>query len=143
MRQILCSLAGMWLVMVGARAEETNAGVRITAVRNQVEKSTGATNHPADVGHVVQSGEAVTTGSQGLVEMKGQGDTTVRLGEKSQVSYDGNQRTVQVDKGTVLIHAGPNDGPIEVQSGGTTLQVDGDRVRVLEDPKNPAYKKDK
>ncbi|NBS14835.1 MAG: hypothetical protein EBT57_08545 [Verrucomicrobia bacterium] len=143
MRQILCSLAGMWLAMAGARAEETNAGVRITAVRNQVEKSTGATNHPADVGHVVQSGEAVTTGSQGLVEMKGQGDTTVRVGEKSKVSYDEKQRTVQVDQGTVLIHADPKEGPMKVQSGGMTLQVDGDQIRVLEKPKGEDSKKDK
>ena len=143
MRAALLCLAGWLFVLLAGRAEETNAGVRITAVRNQVEKSSGTTNRPADVGHEIKPGQAVTTGSQGLAEIKGQGDTTVRVGEKSRVAYDEKERTVQVEQGTVLIHADPKQGPMKVQSGDMTLEVDGDQIRILEKPNAEDLKKDK
>ena len=51
--------------------------------------------------------------------------------------------TWQVDKGTVLIHADPKQGPMKVQSGGMTLEVDGDQIRVLEKAKGEDSKKEK
>ena len=109
----------------GLQAEDSAGASKVTAVRNQVQKSQTATNLAADVGHEVRSGEKVQTGEQGLVELKGKDNTTVRAGEKSQVSYDAEQRKVKVDKGTVLIHADPKDGPIQIQAGDTVIEVQG------------------
>ena len=115
------------LGVVGAdlRAEEPSEGAKVTAARSQVQKSQAGTNAAVDVGHEVRAGETVQTGEQGLVELKGKDNTTVRAGEKSQVSYDAEQRKVKVDKGTVLIHADPKDGPIQVQAGDTVIKVEG------------------
>lgn len=106
------------------QAEPTNPGTQITAVRNEVRKGTGSTNQTADVGHSVKSGEAVTTGSQGLAEIKGAGDTTLRLGEKSRVSLDSDTQTVQVHEGTVLIQTSPSNGPVQVTAGGVQITVE-------------------
>ena len=83
----------------GLQAEDSAGTSKVTAVRNQVQKSQTATNLAADVGHEVRSGEKVQTGEQGLVELKGKDNTTVRAGEKSQVSYDAEQRKVNIGCG--------------------------------------------
>lgn len=104
--------------------EKPEENPRITAVRNQVETSSSGTNRTADVGDPVRAGEAVKTGNQGLAELKGQGDTTVRIGEKTRAAFDPTNRQVKIDQGTVLIHAPAKEGPMKVEAGGVTITVE-------------------
>lgn len=96
---------------------------KITAVRNQVTKSGEGTNSPTDVGHAVKSGEAVVTGEQGLVELKSTDATTVRAGEKSRVAYDPKDRTVKLDRGTVVVDTPDEGGPVKINLGGATYTI--------------------
>lgn len=98
-------------------------GTRITAVRNQVTQGTGESNQPTDVGHAVASGEIVSTGDQGLVEIKSGQATTVRAGEKSRVAYDAESRTLKLEKGTVMVDASPEDGPVKIDLGGAAYVI--------------------
>jgi ferric-dicitrate binding protein FerR (iron transport regulator) len=105
--------------------EEVSSGdSKITAVRNQVETAGSGTNRMADVGDSVRAGEAVKTGEQSLVELKGKGDTTVRIGDKSAMSFDATNRQVKLDQGTVLIHAPEKEGPVQITAGGVTVTVE-------------------
>lgn len=113
------------LCICGLQAEEQAGEAKVTAVRNQVEKTQGGTNQAIDVGHGVRAGEPIQTGAQGLVEVKDPKGGTVRMGENSRASYDSSTRKVQVDKGTVLIQADPKNGPIQVESGGVKIEVEG------------------
>lgn len=123
---VLCGLG--WLGGLGMSPlhaeEKTNDTSRISAVRNQVQASGGGSNRVVDVGDPVRAGEAVKTGEQGLVELKGQGDTAVRIGEKSSASFDATNRQVKVDQGTVLIHAPEKEGPVQITAGGVTVTVE-------------------
>lgn len=118
-------------------AQESKEGdPRITAVRNQVQTTGGGTNRVADVGDPVHAGEAVKTGNQGLAELKGQGDTTVRIGEKTRAAFDPTNRQVKVDQGTVLIHAPAKEGPMKVEAGGVTITVEESPTTDLTEEKN-------
>ncbi|NDC80785.1 MAG: hypothetical protein EB090_05930 [Verrucomicrobia bacterium] len=96
---------------------------KVTAVRNQVTKIAEGTNAPADVGHALRSGEVLETGEQGLVELKSTDATTVRVGERSRVVYDPDDRTVKLDRGVVLVDASPDGGPVKINLGGATYTV--------------------
>lgn len=111
------------LVCVGALWAQEQAETKITAVRNQVTKSSEGTNAPTDVGHAVKPGEAVVTGEQGLVELKSTDATTVRAGEKSRVAYDPKDRTVKLDRGTVVVDTPDEGGPVKINLGGATYTI--------------------
>lgn len=134
---MLLGLAGVGMLVTGpADAEEkTNGNPRITAVRNQVQSTGIGTNRAADVGDSLGSEEAVKTGEQGLAELKGGGETTVRVGENSRASLDPTNRRVKVEEGTVLIHAPAKEGPMKVEAGGVTITVEPDESQTREGEK--------
>lgn len=107
---------------VQAFAEEP-VEIKVTAVRNQVTQSTGSTNTTVDVGHTVKPGQVVETGEQGLAELISTDATTVRVGEKSRVSYDPQERMVKMEKGTVMVDAPSGGGPVKIDVGGATYMV--------------------
>jgi ferric-dicitrate binding protein FerR (iron transport regulator) len=123
---VLCAWAMLenWGISQTEGEAKTNGNAKITAVRNQVERDGTGTNRAADVGDTVRAGELVKTGEQGLAELKGEGDTTVRIGEKSRATFDPTNRQVKVDQGTVLIHAPAKEGPMKVEAGGVTITVE-------------------
>jgi len=118
--------AGSFLWVASLPAQQQGE-TKITAVRNQVSKSTTATNTPADVGHAVKAGESVATGSQGLVEFKSTDSTTVRLGENSRASYDPATRKVKLDRGTLVVDSPPEGGPMKVEVNGVTYTLTMER----------------
>lgn len=103
---------------------QTNGLAKVTAVRNQLQTGGAGTNRTVAVGDGVPAGERVKTGQQGLAELKGQGETTMRVGENSRASFDPTNRQVKVDQGTVLIHAPAKEGPLKVEAGGVTITVE-------------------
>lgn len=111
------------LVCVGALWAQEQAETKITAVRNQVTKSSEGTNAPTDVGHAVKPGEAVVTGEQGLAELKSTDATTVRIGEKSRVAYDPKEKTVKLDRGIVVVDAPEEGGPVKIDLGGAVYTI--------------------
>ena len=113
---------------VGDLPAQEQGETKITAVRNQVTKSAEGTNAPTDVGHALKSGEAVETGEQGLAELKSSDATTVRIGEKSRVAYDPNDRTVKLDRGIVVVDTPSEGGPVKIDLGGLTYTVTTDET---------------
>lgn len=111
-----------WHSLAAEESEESEP--RITAASNRVETTGTGTNRVVDFGGSVRSGETVKTGGQALAELKGQGGTTVRVGENSLASFDPTNRQVKVEQGTVLIHAPAKEGPMKVEAGGVTVTVE-------------------
>ena len=134
---MLLGLAGMGMSVTGSvdAEEKTNGCPRITAVRNQVQSTGNGTNRAADVGDSLGAGETVKTGDRGLAELKGGGDTTVRVGENSRASLDPTNRQVKVEEGTVLIHAPAKEGPMKIEAGGVTITVEPDESQSREGDK--------
>jgi len=138
-------LFGVALFGVGNLGAQPPGEIKITAVRNQVTQSAGGTNAPADVGHVVNPGEAVETGPQGLAELKSSESTSLRIGENSRVAFDPTNRTVKLDQGTVVVDT-PSDGePLKIKCGGvvfTLTSEESDQAKMKPVKNETSEKKD-
>ncbi len=98
---------------------------QITAIRNSVEKVEDGKGRTAVVSDRVVEGDMVRTRSGSLAELTFSDKTITRMGSNSQFSYSSQERLVQIEKGTVLMHTPPGNGGATIQSGGVTGAISG------------------
>ena len=101
-------------------------GAEITAIRNKVDKVNAKETRPVGVKDLVAVGEQLKTKQNSLAELKFSDRSVVRLGANAVFSYDSEERLVQIDRGTVLIHTPPGNGGLTIVSGGVKGTVTGD-----------------
>jgi hypothetical protein len=101
-------------------------GAEITAIRNKVDKVNAKETRPVGVKDLVADGEQLQTKQNSLAELKFSDRSVVRLGANAVFSYDSEERLVQIDRGTVLIHTPPGNGGLTIVSGGVKGTVRGD-----------------
>jgi len=101
-------------------------GAEITAIRNKVDKVNAKETRPVGVKDLVVDGEQLQTKQNSLAELKFSDRSVVRLGANAVFSYDSEERLVQIDRGTVLIHTPPGNGGLTIVSGGVKGTVRGD-----------------
>ena len=101
-------------------------GAEITAIRNKVDKVNAKETRPVGVKDLVADGEQLQTKQNSLAELKFSDRSVVRLGANAVFSYDSEERLVQIDRGTVLIHTPPGNGGLTIISGGVKGTVTGD-----------------
>jgi hypothetical protein len=101
-------------------------GAEITAIRNKVDKVNAKETRPVGVKDLVADGEQLQTKQNSLAELKFSDRSVVRLGANAVFSYDSEERLVQIDRGTVLIHTPPGNGGLTIVSGGVKGTVTGD-----------------
>lgn len=117
-----------FLVGVGVTHElraELGQGT-ISALLMNVNKTVGSETTPAVVGDVISSGGKIATRSQSLAELSFPDGSKIRIGNNSVFSFEANQRTVTLERGTALVCTPPKADGINVVSGGVSGTIPGD-----------------
>ena len=99
---------------------------KVSAILRDVQKTEGSKTEPAAVGDVIAGGGKITTQGHSLAELKFPDGSVIRIGNNSTFSFDPNDRTVRLDRGTALVSTPPKAEGINIVSGGVTGTVGGD-----------------
>jgi hypothetical protein len=99
---------------------------KVSAILRDVQKTEGSKTEPAAVGDVIAGGGKITTQGQSLAELKFPDGSVIRIGNNSTFSFDPNDRTVRLDRGTALVSTPPKAEGINIVSGGVSGTVGGD-----------------
>ena len=99
---------------------------KVSAILRDVQKTEGSKTETAAVGDVIAGGGKITTQGQSLAELKFPDGSVIRIGNNSTFSFDPNDRTVRLDRGTALVSTPPKAEGINIVSGGVTGTVGGD-----------------
>jgi trimeric autotransporter adhesin len=99
---------------------------KVSAILRDVQKTEGSKTEPAAVGDVIAGGGRITTQGQSLAELKFPDGSVIRIGNNSTFSFDPNDRTVRLDRGTALVSTPPKAEGINIVSGGVSGTVGGD-----------------
>ncbi|NBT47945.1 MAG: hypothetical protein EBT07_09035, partial [Actinobacteria bacterium] len=115
----VCLLSGaVWSAELGQ--------AKVSAILRDVQKTEGSKTEPAAVGDVIAGGGRITTQGQSLAELKFPDGSVIRIGNNSTFSFDPNDRTVRLDRGTALVSTPPKAEGINIVSGGVSGTVGGD-----------------
>jgi hypothetical protein len=98
----------------------------ISALLLDVDKTVGGQTTPAVVGDVIQNGGQIVTRGGSLAELSFPDGSKIRVGNNSVFSFDANDRTVKLERGTALVCTPPKAEGINVVSGGVTGTIPGD-----------------
>jgi hypothetical protein len=99
---------------------------KVSAILRDVQKTEGSKTEPAAVGDVIAGGGKITTQGQSLAELKFPDGSVIRIGNNSTFSFDPNDRTVRLDRGTALVSTPPKAEGINIVSSGVSGTVGGD-----------------
>jgi hypothetical protein len=99
---------------------------KVSAILRDVQKTEGSKTEPAAVGDVIAGGGKIITQGQSLAELKFPDGSVIRIGNNSIFSFDPNDRTVRLDRGTALVSTPPKAEGINIVSGGVSGTVSGD-----------------
>ncbi|MCX6946378.1 MAG: YDG domain-containing protein, partial [Verrucomicrobia bacterium] len=99
---------------------------KVSAILRDVQKTEGSKTGPAAVGDVIAGGGKIITQGQSLAELKFPDGSVIRIGNNSTFSFDPNDRTVRLDRGTALVSTPPKAEGINIVSGGVSGTVGGD-----------------
>ena len=117
-------MTGLGLQVSSAMAELGQGTV--SALLLNVDKTVGGQTTPATVGDVIQNGGQIVTRGQSLAELSFPDGSKIRIGNNSVFSFDANERTVKLDRGTALVCTPPKAEGINVVSGGVSGTIPGD-----------------
>ncbi len=98
----------------------------VSALLLTVDKTVGGQTTPAVVGDVIQNGGQIVTRGQSLAELSFPDGSKIRVGNNSVFSFDANDRTVKLERGTALVCTPPKAEGINVVSGGVSGTIPGD-----------------
>lgn len=87
---------------------------------------------PAKIGDTVRGPAAVSTGAQSRAELRFQDNTITRLGANSIFTIDESSRTVDLEKGTILLQVPKKIGglPTKIRTAAVTAAITGTTVMV-------------
>lgn len=87
---------------------------------------------PAKVGDTIRGPSSVTTGAQSRAELRFGDNTLTRLGANSIFSLDESSRTVDLEKGTILLQVPKRIGglPTKIRTAAVTAAITGTTVMV-------------
>ena len=124
-----CLVFGVWFcihLLSGTVWSAELGQARVSAILRDVQKTEGNKTGPAAVGDVIAGGGRITTQGQSLAELKFPDGSVIRIGNNSTFSFDPNDRTVRLDRGTALVSTPPKAEGINIVSGGVSGTVGGD-----------------
>ncbi|NBS14866.1 MAG: hypothetical protein EBT57_08705, partial [Verrucomicrobia bacterium] len=98
----------------------------VSALLLNVDKTVGGQSSPAVVGDVIQNGGQIVTRGQSLAELSFPDGSKIRIGNNSVFSFDANDRTVKLERGSALVCTPPKAEGINVVSGGVSGTIPGD-----------------
>ena len=124
-----CLVFGVWFCihLLSCAVWSAELGqAKVSAILRDVQKTEGSKTEPAAVGDVIAGGGKITTQGQSLAELKFPDGSVIRIGNNSTFSFDPNDRTVRLDRGTALVSTPPKAEGINIVSGGVSGTVGGD-----------------
>ena len=98
----------------------------VSALLQNVDKTVGGQTTPAVVGDVIQNGGQIVTRGPSLAELSFPDGSKIRLGNNSVFSFDAQERTVKLERGSALVCTPPKAEGINVVSGGVSGTIPGD-----------------
>jgi hypothetical protein len=117
---------GLWLAsLVSPVFAELGQGT-VSALLQNVDKTVGGQTTPAVVGDVIQNGGQIVTLGPSLAELSFPDGSKIRLGNNSVFSFDAQERTVKLERGSALVCTPPRAEGINVVSGGVSGTIPGD-----------------
>jgi hypothetical protein len=120
----------LWLAAASAPAAALKEA-EFTRVINDVKiVPQSAAPAPAKVGDKVTAGTAVSTGVQSRAELRYPDRTLTRLGANSVFRMDEGTRTVEVEKGVILLQVPKQLGGAQVRTAAVTAAVTGTTILV-------------
>ena len=82
-------------------------------------------SRPAKVGDSITGKTAVSTGRRSRAELEFQDKTLLRLGSSTHFSIKTGTRTIQMQRGSVLLQTSPSGGRVNIRTGSVTAVVSG------------------
>ena len=95
---------------------------------------TGDTTVPAHVNDVLQAPARVRTGPQSRAELTAPDQTITRVGANTVFSFEGGNRSLNLEQGSLLFHAPKGIGGGIIKSGGAAAAVLGTTIIVVATP---------
>jgi hypothetical protein len=123
-------LAGLLAFHLGAFGAVLDQG-RFTEVIKDVNKlTTDGSPSSAKMDDVLRAPERVRTGADSRAELTAPDKTITRIGANTVFSFDTRERTLNLERGSVLFHAPKGVGGGKVRSGGASAAVLGTTIIV-------------
>ncbi len=126
---ILASLAGP----VGAVPLDSSTFTEVIREVN-ILPAAGENTQPAHVNDILKAPDRVRTGPQSRAELTAPDQTITRVGANTIFSFDGKNRTLNLEQGSLLFHAPKGMGGGIIKSGGAAAAVLGTTIIVVATP---------
>jgi DNA/RNA endonuclease YhcR with UshA esterase domain len=125
----------LYLLMAASAPAAALKQAEFTRVINDVKiLPEAAAPAPAKVGDTISGGTAVSTGVQSRAELRYPDKTLTRLGANSIFRMDQGTRTVEVEKGVILLQVPKQLGGAQVRTAAVTAAVTGTTLLVEYSP---------
>ena len=130
---LICASLAAHLSIAGAAGFTESTFTEIIKTVNVVPATTAA-SAPAALNEIVKAPDMVRTGADSRAELTAPDKTITRVGANTVFSFDTKDRTVNLQKGSLLFHAPKSIGGGTIKSGGATAAVLGTTLIVSATP---------